>query len=133
MLNANEKSELSTEFKEIKSRITSLEQRKIEIVQTLCRDAVEGVMSRFPNIERGDKVIVTYKNWNWHTPEDNVDETFFLGDVFIDPFAIKYYSEGNNLEESVHFHLHQIKKDGTRSLRHIEKGIKNIVSIVKCE
>lgn len=133
MLNTAEKNELSAEFKEIKSRITSLEQRKKEILQTLCTDAVESVMSRFPNVERGDKVIVTYKNWNWRSPEDNVNETFFLNDVFIDPFAVKYYTEGNNLEESVHFHLHQIKKDGTRSLRHIEKGIRNIVSIVKCE
>lgn len=126
MLSENEVKELNDEIFTIQEQIRNLNKRKDEIKSTLLHNSSEIVKSRFPNLEYGDKVKVTRKNWWWNKVEEVTEILFFKG-----VWQGKY--DWELTPNAMSWKFYQIKKDGTQSQRVVEYGDSCIVNIEKIE
>lgn len=124
MLTKDEIKKLNDELFFIAEQIHNLNQRKDGIKNMLIRDSAEVVKSRFPNIEFGDKVNVTRKEWNWGTTTEVTEPLFFKGvwqgkyDYEFTPNAMKWK-------------FYKAKKDGTMSKLEVEYSDSAIINIEK--
>ena len=124
MYSEEEIKKMREEMFAIDEQIRDLNKRKDEIKSTLLHNSAEVVKSRFPNLEYGDKVKVTHKDWWWNKVEE-ITETLFFKSVW----QGKY-----NYELTPHamvWKFYKVKKDGTMSQREVEFSDSNIINIEK--
>ena len=123
MLNNTEINELRNEYYSISDKIRELEKRQAEIDLKLKNNAKDIVASRFVPLEIGDKVRITFKNFDGvSTIEGFFGSWVLYGHQYV---GVEY------LCDCVKIRVYQIKKDGTRSIRCDEYFAYNIVSIEK--
>lgn len=120
---------LENEYYAIKGQIRELSKRTDEIDAIIVQNSCNIVASKYTPLKYGDKIRVTYKEWEWAKFETKTKEGFF-GSFFMEdkhPYTVDY-GVG-----SVRLRLYQIKKDGTQSQKSdtIWNGV--IVSIEKME
>ena len=129
ILNEAELKELWAEYYNIKDKIRELERRTDEIDATIVRNSCNIVASKYIPLKPGDKIRVTYKEWEWAKFETKTKEGFF-GSFFMEekhPYTV------DNGVGSVRLRLYQIKKDGTQSQKSDTIWNGTIVSIEKVE
>ena len=124
MYSEEEIKKMREEMFAIDQQIRDLNKRKDEIKTTILHNSALIVKSRFPNIQYGEKVKVTHKNWWWNKQEE-VTETLFFGtvcrgkyDYELTPNAMKWVFQ-------------KVKKDGTMSKQSVEFSDSNIINIEK--
>lgn len=121
MLNENELNEMKAEIASINEKIKSLEARRDEIKREILADVVEKQRARYPEIQNGDKVVVTYTEsatlWD-------KTETLYFNRVANGTYYLK---------NEVYWYFSPVKKDGSRAVREIRiwpdyiKDIKKVV------
>lgn len=124
MYSEEEIKKMREEMSGIDQQIRDLNKRKDEIKSTILHNSVEIIKSRFPNLEYGDKVKVTRKDWWWNKVEEVTEILFFKG-VWQGKYAWEL------TPNAMCWKFYQTKKDGTMSKREVEYGDSNIVNIEK--
>ena len=125
-MNETELKELWGEYYAIKDKIRELERRTDEIDATIVRNSCNIVASKYIPLKPGDKIRVTYKEWEYTT----FKKEGFFGSFFMEekhPYTV------DNGVGSVRLRLYQIKKDGTQSQKFDTIWNGAIVSIEKVE
>ena len=130
ILTNNEINEAFEEIRAVDAKIKELTERRNEINQMLTQNAIAVARSKFPGIERGDKVEVTREVYSYSNPGATKTDIGFMGNFFLDHY---YGTFEKNREQYLRLELYQIKKDGTRSLRKDDIRLSSIVSIKKVE
>lgn len=124
MLTKDEIKKLNDERFSIEEQIRNLNKRKDEVKSILLRDSAEVVKSRFPNLEYGDKVKVTRKEWSYRIAKEVTETLFFKGvwqgkyDWELTPNAMKWK-------------FYKTKKDETMSKLEVEYSDSTIINIEK--
>lgn len=123
MLTKEQIDEINSRIKTLGENIRGLEREKKVLETQLVENAIEVVKSKYPGLQKGDKVKVVYKGW---FGEKNYESVFFL-----DKFRMCAYYSHSNMEDYVKVDFHKVKKDGTPSLRseYINNG--DIISMEK--
>lgn len=124
MYSEEEIKKMREEMSGIDQQIRDLNKRKDELKTTILRNSAEIVKSRFPNLEYGDKVKVTRKDW-WGIKQEEVTEILFFGNVCRGKYD---YELTPNAMKWVFL---KVKNDGTMSKRSVEYSNSAIVNIEK--
>jgi len=123
MLTKEQIDEINSRIKTLGENIRVLEREKKALETQLVENAIEVVKSKYPGLQKGDKVKVVYKGW---FGEKNYEGVFFLNRFHM----CAYYSH-SKMEDYVKVDFNKVKKDGTPSLRceYINNG--DIISMEK--
>lgn len=124
MFTEDEIKKLNDERFSIEQQIRNLNKRKDEIKSILLRDSAEVVKSRFPNLEYGDKVKVTRKEWIYNGVKE-VTETLFFKSVW----QGKY--DWELTPNAMSWKFYKTKKDETMSKLEVEYSDSAIINIEK--
>lgn len=124
MLTKDEIKKLNDERFSIEEQFRSLNKRKDEIKSILLRDSAEVVKSRFPNLEYGDKVKVTRKEWVYNGAKE-VTETLFFKSVWQGKYDYEL------TPNAMKWKFYKTKKDETMSKLEVEYSDSAIVNIEK--
>ena len=124
MFTESEIKKLNEERFSIEEQIRNLHKRKDEIKSALIHNSVEVVKSRFPNIEYGDKVNVTRKEWAYNGVKE-VTETLFFKSVWQGRYDYEF------TPNAMAWKFYKTKKDGNMSHLEVEHHDSTIVNIEK--
>lgn len=124
MLTKDEIKKLNDERFSIAEQIRNLNKRKDEINNILLGDSAEVVKSRFPNLEYGDKVNVTRKEWVYNG-EREITETLFFKSVWQGRYDYEF------TPNAMAWKFYKTKKDGNMSHLEVEYHDSTIVNIEK--
>ena len=125
MISEKEASDKLTQIIKLGQEIIDIKNQRNNLCLEVQEFNKQKVVSRWPEISKGDKVRLTYSS-NWDGKERSKDG--FFGGAVVNSWDT-YTTSINDIK----IRLNQIKKDGTASMRYDDFYQDNIVSIVKID
>ena len=129
MLTQDELKTIKDGIVKIEDEIRSLTDQKRDLRQKLVTNALEIVDAKFPGLNPGDKVRVTYQTIDWWSmkPKGEVTEVLY----FQERNVSGNWSVIDASTKDVYYNFFLVKKDGTPSKRRTSLWFEHILSIEK--